>query len=237
MPIDALPIVFLLTISVILGISLVIVIQDLFKLEKQLQKSNEENLAFKQALQKEADILMDEAHTRAMHVVDDANRKAVEIVKSSEAFSNESKTSLKQNLAAVSKAETDYLAHASDELLAEYRRALQEVKTESDTLAKRVTKDIENHAAAEIAAFSTSLKESAIEAQNRIREQTSAGLLEADKAVEAYKQAQLKKAEEHVVQLVRLVTEAALGKGLTLEQHQHLVMEALEEAKSQGVLR
>ena len=44
--------IFLLTICLILGVSLIIVIQDLFKLEKKLEKSEQENNSFKNALQK-----------------------------------------------------------------------------------------------------------------------------------------------------------------------------------------
>lgn len=58
----------------------------------------------------------------------------------------------------------------------------------------------------------------------------------AEQQVQAYKQTQMQKAQDQIFQLVRFLTEAALGKGLTIDQHQQLVTQALEEAKAQGVI-
>src|SRR5688572_23921092 len=135
----ALTIIFLLTICLILGVSLVIVIQDLFKLEKRMQKTEEENMGFKNALQKEADIVLDDAHKRAMHVIDEANKKAMEIMSSSEAYNTEAKQALKDNLSTVTKAEADQINRVGNEMLQTYRETLEEVKNEGNEVISTIT--------------------------------------------------------------------------------------------------
>jgi hypothetical protein len=234
---SAIILIFLLTICLILGISLVIVIQDLFKLEKKLEKSEAENTTFKNALQKEADIVIDDAHKRAMNVVDEANRKALEIVSSGEAYNEEAQQVLKKNLAQITETESEQIKHAGDELLATYQDALKNVKAETDAIIQKVSNDIEKHATAEITAFTATVKTGTLESQKMIQERIDQELTLAKKEVEAYKEAQMKKAEEQMYQLVLLLTEAAIGKGLTIDQHQNLVLDALQEAKAQGVIR
>ncbi len=231
-----LTLIFLLTICLILGVSLVIVIQDLFKLEKRLQKSDEENNGYKNALQKEADIVLDDAHKRAMHVVDEANRKAMDIVSSSEDYNAESKQALKDNLAAVTKAESDQLNRVGEEMLGTYQSTLQEVQKEGSEVIHTITKDLEARAAQEVSDFSNTIKQETLDSQKVIQERMNAEYEAAKKEVEAYKQSQMKKAQDDIYTLVRFLTDSVLKKGLTVEQHQSLVTEALEEAKSQGVL-
>ncbi len=232
-----LPIIFLLTLCLIMGVSLVIVIQDLFKLEKRLQKSEQENSGFKNALQKEADIVLEDAHKRAMHIIDEANRKAMEIVSSSEAYNTEAKQALQQNLAAVTKAETDQINRVGNEMLETYRETLQDVKKEGDEVIATISKDLEQKASAEVAEFAEAVKQGTIASQKIIQDRLNAEFQTAKQEVDSYKQAQMKKAQDEILELVRFLTESAIGKGLTIEQHQTLVTEALEEAKAQGVIR
>jgi hypothetical protein len=237
MGIETLSLVFLLTICLIMGVSLVIVIQDLFKMEKKLGKSEEENLAFKNALQKEADIVIEDAHKRAMHVIDEANRKAMEIVASSENYNDEAKKAIKQNIDAVTKAESQQITQVGDQMLQAYQAALQGVKAEGNEIVKNISKDLETHATAEVSEFTSAVKKETIESQELIQKRLNEEYQTIQKEVEVYKQQQLKKAQEEIFQIVRMLTETALGKGLTIGQHQSIVMEALEEAKAQGVIR
>ena len=237
MPSETIIMIFLITISLILGISLVIVIQDLFRLEKRLQKSEEENSGYKNALQKEADIVMDDAHKRAMNLVDEANRKAMEIVSSSETYNATSQEALKQSMASVIKAENDQIQKVGTEMLATYQETLKEVQTEGNEVIQNMSKDLEKQALEEVAAFTQTVKQGTIESEKLIQERLNAELQQAEKDVAVYKQTQMKKAEDQIFTLVRFLTESAIGKGLTIEQHQALVTEALEEAKAQGVLR
>lgn len=230
-------IIFLVIICLILGVSLVIVIQDLFKLEKRLQKSDEENTGYKNALQKEADIVLDDAHKRAMHVVDEANRKAMEIVSSSESYSNESKQLVKNSLDSVTKAEAEQISRVGNEMAASYKTALEDVKKEGNEVIATITKDLEKQAAEDVTEFAQAVKQGTVESQRIIQERMDQEFQLARKEVEGYKQVQMKKAQDEIFTLVKVLTESALGKGLTIDQHQTLVTQALEEAKAQGVLQ
>lgn len=232
-----LPIIFLLTICLILGVSLVIVIQDLFKLEKRLQKSDEENSGYKNALQKEADIVLEDAHKRAMHVIDEANRKAMEIVSTSESYDTEAKEAIKHNLETVTKAESDQISKVGDEMLKTYQTTLQNVQKEGDEVISNISKDLEKQASDEVSAFAKAIQQGTVNSQKIIEERMNTEFQKAQAEVATYKQTQMKKAQDEVYQLVRFLTESVLGKGLTIEQQQTLVTQALEEAKTQGVIK
>lgn len=233
----ALPIIFLLTICLILGVSLIIVIQDLFKLEKRLQKSEEENNGYKTALQKEADIVLEDAHKKAMHVIDEANRKAMEIISSSESYTAQSKEAMKANLEAVTKAETEQINRVGQEMLSTYQKTLADVQKEGNEVLSNISKDLEQQAAKEVEQFAHTVEQSTASSQKAIEERMQAELQKAHAEVEAYKQTQMKKAQDEVYQLVRFLTESVLQKGITIEQQQSLVMQSLEEAKAQGVIK
>lgn len=237
MPSETIIMIFLISISLILGISLVIVIQDLFRLEKRLQKSEEENNGYKNALQKEADIVMDEAHKKAMSLVDEANRKAMEIVSASESYSTASQEALKKNLETVVKAENDQIEKVGTEMLATYQGTLKDIEKEGNEVIQNMSKDLQKQAAEEVASFTQTIKQGTIESEKMIQDRLNAEFEQAEKDVAVYKQAQMKKAEDQIFTLVRFLTEETIGKGLTIEQHQTLVTQALEEAKAQGVLR
>jgi len=236
MPADMITILFLLTLSLILGISLIFVIQDLFRLEKRLQSSDEENKAFKQALQSQADILMEDAAKRSMHIVDEANQKAVEIVSAAESFNAAAKADLRSSLQAVTRAEREELTQVSRELEKQYADALKQAQEDSSQIMKNITKDIEKQAVAELAEFTAGLRQELAASQRTMQEQLAVQHQNIQKDVESYKKTQMENAQKQIFQLVRFLTEAALGKGLTVEQHQDLVLQALEEAKAQGVI-
>jgi hypothetical protein len=234
---EALTILFLLAICLILGVSLVIVIQDLFKLEKRMQTSEEENSSFRNALQQEADIVLTEANKRAMHVVDDANKKALDIINTTEVYNEASKNELQTSLDSITKAEKEQLSHVGNELLASYKQAISNVKTESNQVMQNVSKEIEKQAASELSTFTTTLRQESADYHKQMQSKLESAYNEAQKDAVLYKQMQMKKAEDEVIELIRFITESAIGKGLTLQQHQNLVLDALEEAKAQGVIR
>lgn len=230
-------IIFLLTICLILGISLVIVIQDLFKLEKRLHKTEDENNGFKNSLQKEADIVLEDAHKRAMHLIDEANRKAMEIVSSSETYTAESKQALKDSINAVTKTEIDQINRLGHDILSTYQATLQNVQKEGNEVVTTITKDLEKQAAEQITAFTNSVRQETAASEKEIQVRITREYELAKNEVASYKQAQMQKAQDQLFDLIRFLTEAALGRGLTLEQHQNLAIDALKEAKSQGVIR
>ena len=60
-------------------------------------------------------------------------------------------------------------------------------------------------------------------------------LLNLQKDIEAYKESRYADAEESVKQIVQKVSQEVLNKSISLEDHQKMVIDALEKAKKEGV--
>lgn len=230
-------ILVLLTLCLILGISLIVVLQDIFKLEKKLQKSDEENKTFRNSLQQQADIVQDDAHKKAMQLLEEANRKAVGIVSSSESLNDAAKTQLQNSLKSLTQSESQELSKISTDLEKEYQEAIKHVQVDSNEIVKKITEEIEKQAGAELASFTEALRKELITSQKNMQQQIEANYQTVQKEVESYKQAQMTQVQQHIFELIRFLTESALGKGISLNEHQDLVLSALQEAKAQGVIR
>ena len=56
-----------------------------------------------------------------------------------------------------------------------------------------------------------------------------------EKEIEAYKQARFKEAEAMVTKIVQKVSQEVLNKAINIEDHEKLVVDALEKAKKEGI--
>ena len=81
--------------------------------------------------------------------------------------------------------------------------------------------------------FRSVLEKETISSQRIIETKLQEQYATVGKEVQEYKIQQLTKVDNHVLELVHKTTILALGKSLSVENHQDLVLEALEEAKKQ----
>lgn len=176
---------------------------------KQLQKLGKEKEDLRERAQKRASLLLDEARERALAIIEQAA-----IVR------DDAKEEVRRAMQAT-----------SQDLLAKYHGMLDDLKEENINLFKNVSKDIKEGAVHEVGDFQTGLHQETIAAQKLVEEKIRLAWEKAEKEIEAYKQEKLKAIDDSLDRVLQFVTKRLLGKTISLQDHEDLVLKALEEAK------
>ncbi|OGH37818.1 MAG: hypothetical protein A3B44_01075 [Candidatus Levybacteria bacterium RIFCSPLOWO2_01_FULL_38_21] len=198
------------------------------------------------AYQKEADELMAQVHKdgadllenariKAGQIIEDAIKKAAEIIGSSNNLNAQSKKILDQALDTLLKHQTSYFEKASSDFLEAYKRELDSLKQKNIEIVKNVSKDIEEDTIKEVKDFDNILQKETFAAQKIVEDKIEDEYSLAQKNVEEYKNEMLKKAEEEIYRILETVSKLTLGKSIPLAEHEQLIIEALEKAKKDGI--
>ena len=200
------------------------------------------------AYQKEADELMAQVHKneadlletariKAGKIVEDANKRAAQIIGSSNNLNSESKKMLDNALVTLLKHQTSYFEKASSDFLEAYKRELESLKQKNIDIVKNVSKDIEEDTVKEVEDFDNILQKETFAAQKIVEDKIEKEYSTAQQNVQDYKNEMLKKAEEEIYKILETVSKLTLGKSIPLADHEQLIIEALEKAKKDGIAK
>ncbi|HSX40302.1 MAG TPA: hypothetical protein VLF68_01680 [Candidatus Saccharimonadales bacterium] len=177
--------------------------------------------------------LIDSARDRAFQIVETANHHAQEILENARVLSQESKKLLDEQLQTVLATQTTDLQKTAKELTQAYQEKLSVLEKENIQMARTVSKDIEDHTMSELRAFEESLKKETIVSQKSVDSQVQKLFESAKSEIEEYKKEQIEKIDTQVISVLQFVTKQILGQSLSFDQHNELLLKALEQAKKQ----
>jgi uncharacterized protein YoxC len=196
--------------------------------------------------QKEADELMNQVHKneaglledariKGGKIIDDANRKAVEIIGNSSNLNTQSKKMLDQALDTLLKQQTSYFEKASADFLEAYKKELESLKQKNIETIKKTSKNIEEDTIREVEDFDNILQKETFAAQKIVEDKIEKEYSSAQKNVEDYKSEMLKKTEKEIYRILETVSKLTIGKSIPVADHEQLIIEALEKAKKDGL--
>ncbi|OGH23306.1 MAG: hypothetical protein A2958_00045 [Candidatus Levybacteria bacterium RIFCSPLOWO2_01_FULL_38_13] len=220
----------LLVVSVALWVMVISYSQLLKKMNSYQRQADDLK---KQINYKESRII-DEAREKAREIIDEALEKAQRVISESQSTNSQAKKMLDDALEALIKHQISYFEKASQDFLNEYRRELGALKQRSVQIARNVSEDIGKHTLEEVQDFDSILQKETIAAQKIVEDKIEDQYSGAQKEVEEYKNEMMKKAEEEIYKILENVSKIALGKGLSLQEHEQLIIDALEKAKKAG---
>lgn len=157
------------------------------------------------ALAKERQILAD-ATTAADKIILDANANT-------HASQEEMQKALRDMMQAMQKESLETAAH----FLNSYSTSLKTLATTSLTDFQNITKGLEGDMQKQVTEFRETL------------------LPNLEKELEAYKAVRLKQSETIITQIIQKVAQGVLNKSLSMEDHQKILIDALEKAKAEGI--
>lgn len=184
---------------------------------------------------KEADI-ESEAHKKASHILQEARSKAIKIIEDTNVSYELLKKTFEQQLKAASYHSSQKFEGISDEFLKVYQKTLTDLKDNNIKIISNISKDIENSTRLELEDFKETLKKETLDSQKIVEGKIEQGYQMAEKELEDYKAERLKKIEDEIYNIIQNVSKEVLGKTLSLQEHEQLVIEALEKAKKEGKL-
>lgn len=159
-----------------------------------------------------------DAQQQAGAILADAQKKAQDIIKGAEFFENQQK------------AEVDkVLQTATHQFANAYKILLDEASKNTSKTLQSISDDIKNAVLAEVRGFTEKMQE---EAKGTV----SSIYRDIELEINAYKQQRLKQIDTAIIQIIEETAQKVVGKELSLEEHEKLVLKALEEAKRQNIL-
>lgn len=227
------PIVFydLVIIAFVLGLGLVVLIVFYAQVLNKLHLMQKDEEKLKQQINKKGEEVLDRAREKAEEVITEAVDKAQEILGSAALFNEKAKSILDRKLESVSKNQAGMLERSSLDLLKDYEKAIEELKQDNINLFRNISKNIETYASQELKDFKDTLQKETVDSQKIVEQKIEEEFKKAEDDLKTYKLEQLKKIDESIFLLLHNISEMTIGKILNFEQHEELIIEALEKAK------
>lgn len=211
-------------IAIALGLLVLALVVSYVRLVRRFNLLKEEKSKLTANTRLEAEKILDDAQKTAEQVVREARVKASEIITKTEAFSKETKEAMVAQLGQVSKEYVD-----------NYKQALNQANTETVNVLAEVSKDLKSKALSEVKTFKGSLEAEIQSSQQALRQAVNEGYKKIEGEIDKYRQARLQQVDQAIFELLREVSQRVMGKALTLEEHEELVIKSLEEAKKENV--
>lgn len=181
---------------------------------------------------KESDIQSD-AHKKASFILEEARNEAIKIVANANLFEDSTKKQFDQELKRISEGQVKTLEKLSYDLLNVYQKELADLKENNIKMMNIILKDIENSTIADLKDFREILKKETFASQKIVETKIEETYKAAQKEIEDYRTERLKKVEGQIYEIIKSVSMLALGKTLSLQDHEQLIIDALEKAKKE----
>lgn len=184
-----------------------------------------------------ADEMVSHAHREALRITKKSNEEAESILKFSHLFRAEAEKKFANTFEKFSIREAERLSKAAQDLLAAHRTALENSKTtylgniekSSEILTQEAREGVHDlliFLKGEIARYMKVTDSEIVEARRTIARDLA-----------SYKEDKLKKINESIYEILLLVSQEVFGHALKIEEHEELVLSALEDAKKEGVFK
>jgi hypothetical protein len=160
--------------------------------------------------------VVDEALAKERKILDDATNEATQIITKTQFLTDESKMSLDQTLAKMEEEIEKEAGGTSHEFTKTYSSSLQKLAAESLKEFQTITKTMET------------------DLQKQTKEYRESLLPGLQKEMDEYKKLRLAQADRTITHVIQEVSQEILNKSLSLEDHEQLLIQALEKAKKEG---
>lgn len=197
--------------TALLGLSLGVVAYSFRKLIGKYVKLKEEQDQLLSSGRQKAEAVEQEARRKSGQIIANAEAAAAKILEEAKVFSGQEKERMQALFKSV-----------SDQEIKSFQEMFAASKSEISRALATVSKDIKAEAIGTVSELKGTLLGVVGEAVKRVESE-----------FQSQKKARLAKLDKEIFEIIGKVTVKVLGKALTLEEHQKLVIESLEEAKKQ----
>jgi len=129
----------------------------------------------------------------------------------------------------------EILEDSSNSLTLKYKNHIDEINKNNIQLLSNMYKDIETYANSSFENYKSIVEKQTFEAEKIAKEKINAKYAELEKELELQKQNSLKKLNEDIYKILSNISKEVIGKSLDVEQHEELIINALNKAKKEGL--
>ncbi|OGM67592.1 hypothetical protein A2962_03580 [Candidatus Woesebacteria bacterium RIFCSPLOWO2_01_FULL_39_61] len=168
---------------------------------------------------------LEETQKKAKAMIEEARVKAGEVITQAELFTANQKNVL---LEEINKATHTYAD--------KYQAALKFAEDEAVRMISSIPHQVKSEVMVRIEKFTSGVDTELLNAQKSIQAAVKETYQKAEVEVENYKLERLKQVDESIMKMVEEVSRRVLAKEITADEHEKLVLKALEKAKEENVL-
>lgn len=181
--------------------------------------------------------LLEKAHEQSQEIIDQANKKASEILASSKTYEDNSSQVLREKLAELEKQQASIFTKASEDMKLAYQNLITQIQEEDINTLKSMTKDIESDVLADFKEFRDVLEKETINSEKVVKEKIDEEYLVMEKDLEEYRKQKYQKIDDDIYKILYRISEMVLNEGISYDKHKELVLDALETAKKEQVFQ
>lgn len=179
--------------------------------------------------------IIEEAQSKANEIVQRAVEKAQNTIEQTEYLRADLVKNLEANLNQLASRTLQLFKANSQNVDQEYKSLFENTKQEYVTKINNTLKSLEQIAGSELDEFSKNLKKETLDSQVFIGARINEEFEKKQKEIEEYKSQRLKAIDENINKIIAKVAQNVLGRAIPLEEHEQLVLDALEKAKKEEV--
>lgn len=187
-------------------------------------------------LHKERNITQKEILNKSDHILEEAREKAIKIIANANLFEDSTKKIFDQELKRTTESQIKTLEKLSYDFLNAFQKELIGLKDNNIKMMETVSKDIEVSVIAELKDYREILKKETYDSQKIVEDKIEEAFRNAQKEISDFKTDRLKIVEDQIYEIIQNVSKIVLGKSLSLQEHEQLVIDALEKAKKEEVI-
>ena len=183
---------------------------------------------------KEAEEMLERAREDSFAVIKRAEKSASELLASTKSVVSVSQSVLQNALEEYFGRELEGLKLLSEEINKAHSQMAQSYEEAYRRALESIGEEVARESEKGVVSFLQFLKEETIREKDVMEAEFQKWNREAKKEIEEHKQEAIRKIEESMFSIIYFISKEVLGKALDAEQHQGLIINALEEAKKAG---
>lgn len=189
-----------------------------------------------QHFQSQEEDIKESAQKKATEIIDDARNKALSLIVDANSLQEGSKQIVSEGIRMASLSYIAIFKKVADQMFRRYQKELESLKNINIKNIENISKDITNTSLAELGDFRQILKQETFDSQKIVEQKIEEEYQTTLKELQLYKQEKLKKLDNEIYNIIEKISTLAIRKSLSLEDHEELVIDALNKAKEEKIL-
>jgi F0F1-type ATP synthase membrane subunit b/b' len=231
MNVDAIVLFDLLAAVFVLSMALITLAISYSKLAKRLSENQRRYEEMSSSFYQRESGMIEEARNKAQKIVEEASVRASQIIKEGKSLTEDSYRMLDASFSSLVKHQSEYFGKETEKFAQEYKTQLANLKQRILEISQKASKDIETDTLEGITDFENILEQETVKSQKIVGEKIEKEYQEVEKDISKYKDEMLRKVDEDIYKIVENISKMAIGRSLTLQDHENLILDALNKAK------
>lgn len=181
--------------------------------------------------------IIDRAHARAQHIIDRAVEHSEETLYQTEFLKQELVKHGEESIQQVVDRVIELLQQDGVKYDQDYKKLFELIRSQYIEKTNEAVEKVQEAAQKQLEEFHESVKAGTLVSQQRLDGKVKEEFSKAQKEIAEYKVAQFKKIDRQITGVVQKVVEDTVGHVISVEDHEKMILDALEEAKQEMIFK